>query len=376
MARPVTLLPANGPICRWRISPQGQRLRLRRAGAGLLGRPLRGRQGPGRRRLLRGQSGNCWRSTTCRCSPSAPPGRPGRAGQHRRPAPGDPAAVRLGRRRSGRRERAGRRGDEEHGPGRPEARRRASSTASPVRASGTCSTPSRRCSPAMIDDGFKLLAERLNPILDVFGECGVKFALEVHPTEIAFDLYTAERALRGAGRPRGVRLQLRPEPLDLAGRRSGRVHPRVPRPDLPRPHEGRHRDAQRPERHPGQPPELRRPAPRLGLPLAGPRRRELRGDHPRAERRPATRPAVGRVGRQRHGPRARAPRRPASSSSGSTSRPAPWPSTRRFPIDVAVRRSSDRRAVRSVGGPGLVVAPCWSARRAGGPPPRAMFPWE
>ena len=50
-------------------------------------------------------------------------------------------------------------------------------------------------SSAMIDDGFNLLAERFNPILDVFGECGVKFALEVHPTEIAFDLYTAERAL-------------------------------------------------------------------------------------------------------------------------------------------------------------------------------------
>ena len=51
-------------------------------------------------------------------------------------------------------------------------------------------------SPKMIDDGFKLLAERFNPILDVFAECGVKFALEVHPTEIAFDLYTAERALK------------------------------------------------------------------------------------------------------------------------------------------------------------------------------------
>lgn len=50
--------------------------------------------------------------------------------------------------------------------------------------------------PAWIDDGFKLLAERFNPILDVFGECGVKFALEVHPTEIAFDLYTAEQALK------------------------------------------------------------------------------------------------------------------------------------------------------------------------------------
>jgi len=50
-------------------------------------------------------------------------------------------------------------------------------------------------SPEMIDDGFKLLAERFNPILDVFAECGVKFALEVHPTEIAFDIYTAQRAI-------------------------------------------------------------------------------------------------------------------------------------------------------------------------------------
>ena len=49
--------------------------------------------------------------------------------------------------------------------------------------------------PAMIDAGFKLLAERFHPILDVFAECGVKFALEVHPTEIAFDLHSAQRAL-------------------------------------------------------------------------------------------------------------------------------------------------------------------------------------
>ncbi|MCC7085086.1 MAG: sugar phosphate isomerase/epimerase [Pirellulales bacterium] len=49
--------------------------------------------------------------------------------------------------------------------------------------------------PKMIDDGFKLFAERWNPILDVFGECGVRFALEVHPGEIAFDLHTAQRAL-------------------------------------------------------------------------------------------------------------------------------------------------------------------------------------
>ena len=49
--------------------------------------------------------------------------------------------------------------------------------------------------PDMIDEGFRLLAERFHPILDVFEECGVKFALEVHPTEIAFDVVTAQRAL-------------------------------------------------------------------------------------------------------------------------------------------------------------------------------------
>lgn len=48
---------------------------------------------------------------------------------------------------------------------------------------------------SMIDDGFKQFADRWNPILDVFGQCGVKFALEVHPTEIAFDIYTAQMAL-------------------------------------------------------------------------------------------------------------------------------------------------------------------------------------
>lgn len=48
---------------------------------------------------------------------------------------------------------------------------------------------------AMIDDGFAYFAKMWNPILDVFDECGVKFALEVHPTEIAFDIITAKRAL-------------------------------------------------------------------------------------------------------------------------------------------------------------------------------------
>ncbi len=48
---------------------------------------------------------------------------------------------------------------------------------------------------AMIDAGYEMLAERWDPILDVFQECGVKFALEVHPTEIGFDIYSAQRAI-------------------------------------------------------------------------------------------------------------------------------------------------------------------------------------
>mgnify|MGYP006278212935 CR=1 FL=1 len=50
-------------------------------------------------------------------------------------------------------------------------------------------------SPEMIEAGFQDFANRWNPILDVFAEQGVRFALEVHPTEIAFDIVTAERAL-------------------------------------------------------------------------------------------------------------------------------------------------------------------------------------
>ncbi len=48
---------------------------------------------------------------------------------------------------------------------------------------------------AYIDRGFAEFARRWRPILDVFEANGVNFALEVHPTEIAFDTASAERAL-------------------------------------------------------------------------------------------------------------------------------------------------------------------------------------
>ena len=48
----------------------------------------------------------------------------------------------------------------------------------------------------MIDDAFKEIVRLWNPIFDEYDKCGVKFALEVHPTELAFDYYTAERLLK------------------------------------------------------------------------------------------------------------------------------------------------------------------------------------
>ncbi|MDY0288097.1 MAG: sugar phosphate isomerase/epimerase family protein [Sphaerochaeta sp.] len=51
-------------------------------------------------------------------------------------------------------------------------------------------------SEKMIEEGFALIHELWSPIFDVFDRCGVKFALEVHPTEIAFDYYTTERLFK------------------------------------------------------------------------------------------------------------------------------------------------------------------------------------
>jgi len=48
----------------------------------------------------------------------------------------------------------------------------------------------------MIDEGYEDFARRWKPVLDEFQSLGIKFALEVHPTEIAFDIASAERAFK------------------------------------------------------------------------------------------------------------------------------------------------------------------------------------
>ncbi len=45
------------------------------------------------------------------------------------------------------------------------------------------------------DNGFKDFAKRFKPILDAYDKVDVNFALEVHPTEIAFDIASAQRAI-------------------------------------------------------------------------------------------------------------------------------------------------------------------------------------
>jgi sugar phosphate isomerase/epimerase len=54
-------------------------------------------------------------------------------------------------------------------------------------------------SQEVIDAGYQDFADRWNPILDVFDECGVRFAHEVHPSEIAYDYWSTHRALGAIG---------------------------------------------------------------------------------------------------------------------------------------------------------------------------------
>jgi sugar phosphate isomerase/epimerase len=53
--------------------------------------------------------------------------------------------------------------------------------------------------PEMIEAGYQDFADRWNPILDVFDQVGVKYALEVHPSEIAYDFWTTKRTLEAIG---------------------------------------------------------------------------------------------------------------------------------------------------------------------------------
>ncbi len=61
-----------------------------------------------------------------------------------------------------------------------------------------------------IEDGYADFALRWNPIIDVFDEVGVRFAHEVHPSEIAYDYWTTKRTLEAIGHRPGFGLNFDP----------------------------------------------------------------------------------------------------------------------------------------------------------------------
>jgi sugar phosphate isomerase/epimerase len=63
---------------------------------------------------------------------------------------------------------------------------------------------------AAIDTGYEAFAEAWSPILDVFDAEGVRFGLEVHPTEIAYDFVTTRKALAALDRRPAFGINLDP----------------------------------------------------------------------------------------------------------------------------------------------------------------------
>jgi len=61
--------------------------------------------------------------------------------------------------------------------------------------------------------GYQDFADRWHPILDVFDEVGVRFALEVHPSEIAYDYWTTQQTLAAIDRRQAFGLNFDPSHL-------------------------------------------------------------------------------------------------------------------------------------------------------------------
>ncbi len=67
------------------------------------------------------------------------------------------------------------------------------------------------------DQGYADFARRWTPILDAFDESGVNFALEIHPTEIAFDIASMQRALAAVGGHKRFGVNFDPSHLGYQG---------------------------------------------------------------------------------------------------------------------------------------------------------------
>jgi sugar phosphate isomerase/epimerase len=67
--------------------------------------------------------------------------------------------------------------------------------------------------PEMIEAGYKDFADRWNPVMDVFDQVGVRWALEVHPAEIAYDFWTTRRVLEALNYRKTFGLNMDPSHL-------------------------------------------------------------------------------------------------------------------------------------------------------------------
>ena len=158
-----------------------------------------------------------------------------------------------------------------------------------------------------IEAGYRDFADRWNPILDVYDEVGVRFAHEVHPSEIAYDHWTTVRTLEAIGHRPAFGLNWDPshmvwqdlDPAAFIWDFQDRIY-HVDCKDV------RHAGRQRPQRPAVLAPAVGGPPPRLGLRLDRARRRAVGGLLPHPQRDRLRRPDLGRVGGRRHGP---APRR-------------------------------------------------------------------
>ncbi len=70
---------------------------------------------------------------------------------------------------------------------------------------------------SVIDAGYQDFADRWNPIIDVFDDEGVRYALEVHPSEIAYDYWTTRRTLEAIGHRPGFGLNWDPSHMMWQG---------------------------------------------------------------------------------------------------------------------------------------------------------------
>ena len=181
-----------------------------------------------------------------------------------------------------------------------------------------------------VERGYEEFAERWNPIIDVFDEEGVRFALEVHPTEIAYDFPTTRKTLEAIGRREGFGINFDPSHfahqfLDSAtfveefADRIYHVHVKdsIKRLDGRRSILGSHIDFGEPERG-------------WTFVSPGPRRRGLRGPVPGSSTGSATRDRCRSSGRTPAWTATGARRTRWPSSAVPTSRPRPWPSTPRL----------------------------------------------